>query len=194
MKHNLKPGDKINFFTVKKIVKIKKGSQSMGNGALLMCECGEEVGPIPVSRLYKRGKRPGVKSCKSCGYKRRGESQRLYTDGQAKHAVFSRYKVAAQRRNIEWNLDRDLFFEVALLPCYYCGKSNLSYAAKPKTSPWQEDFYYTGIDRIDSSKGYSKDNIQPCCRWCNMAKSNRKEKEFLDWIEVIHDRKEKGLL
>lgn len=194
MEHKLSPGDKVNYFTVKKIIKIKKDGKSMGNGAILICDCGEEVGPIPISRLYKRGNRDGVQSCKKCGYKRRGESQRLYNNGQAKHAVFSRYKVAADRRNISWDLSKDDFFRLISLPCVYCGESNLSFASNPKTSPWQKSFYYTGLDRINSEIGYEIKNVQPCCKWCNMGKSNRSESEFLDWIEKIYERKKKGLL
>lgn len=29
-----------------------------------------------------------------------------------------------------------------------------------------------GLDRIDSSKGYTRDNVAPCCNTCNMTKSN----------------------
>jgi hypothetical protein len=194
MKHNLKSGDTINFFTVEKIVKIEKNGKSMGNGVFLICECGEKIGPIAISRLYKRGKRPGVQSCKKCAYKITGESKRLYDDGQAKHAVFSRYKVGAKRRAISWNLSKEDFFHLISLSCVYCGESNLSFASNPKTSPWQKSFYYTGLDRIDSQLGYEINNVQPCCKWCNMGKSNRSEKEFLEWIDRIYERKQKNAI
>lgn len=40
----------------------------------------------------------------------------------------------------------------------------------------------TSIDRIDSNKTYTKDNIQLVCFWANQAKSNDDEKEFLKMI------------
>lgn len=44
--------------------------------------------------------------------------------------------------------------------------------------------YQTSIDRIDSNKTYTKDNIQLVCFWANQAKSNGDETEFLKFIEV----------
>lgn len=40
--------------------------------------------------------------------------------------------------------------------CYYCGGS------LPRQG--------TGLDRLDSSRGYELDNVVACCRSCNMAK------------------------
>ena len=41
------------------------------------------------------------------------------------------------------------------------------------------------IDRIDSSKEYSLDNIQLVCRMVNHMKSNRTDKELYDWCKAI---------
>lgn len=41
------------------------------------------------------------------------------------------------------------------------------------------------IDRIDSSKGYTKDNIQIVCRAINFAKSDRPNSEIKEFIEEI---------
>lgn len=183
MKQKLSIGDKINYFTVIDTnIKLKP----YGYGVLVKCNCGKIVGPIPEIRLFKRGIRDGIKSCKSCAYKIRGNKKRLYTDGQARHAVYSRYKVGAQRRNLEWNIDKKLFFEIIIRPCIYCGDEKISYASKPKNSPWQQDFYYTGIDRIDSNLGYINNNIEPCCKWCNIAKSNRSKKDFIEWFKKVN--------
>ena len=54
-------------------------------------------------------------------------------------------------------------------------------------SPWSEQFRYTGLDRINSELGYTVENIQPCCKWCNMAKSDRSEKDFIEWVALIID-------
>lgn len=39
--------------------------------------------------------------------------------------------------------------------CYYCG-----------------DTHRLGLDRIDNSKGHTKDNVVICCYDCNVARSN----------------------
>ena len=45
-------------------------------------------------------------------------------------------------------------------------------------------YYQTSIDRIDSNKTYTKDNIQLVCFWANIAKSDLGEKEFLEMIKT----------
>ena len=44
-----------------------------------------------------------------------------------------------------------------------------------------------GIDRIDSSKGYSLDNCVPCCPLCNRLKSDLDKNMFLEHISKIHN-------
>ena len=42
---------------------------------------------------------------------------------------------------------------------------------------------YNGIDRLDSSLGYTKDNIVTCCKICNYAKNKMKFEDFKMDIE-----------
>lgn len=48
-------------------------------------------------------------------------------------------------------------------------------------------YYQTSIDRIDSNKTYTKDNIQLVCFWANMAKSDLCEKEFIEMIKNVYN-------
>ena len=43
------------------------------------------------------------------------------------------------------------------------------------------------IDRIDSSKGYTPDNVQLISTWVNRAKNNLSEKEFFYLISSMHN-------
>lgn len=45
-----------------------------------------------------------------------------------------------------------------------------------------------GIDRIDSSKGYTEDNCRPCCTQCNTLKLDYTEQEFFDKVSLIHNK------
>jgi len=47
--------------------------------------------------------------------------------------------------------------------------------------------YYNGIDRIDNLKGYLKNNIVPCCKFCNTAKSSMSQTEFKEWINRVYE-------
>jgi 5-methylcytosine-specific restriction endonuclease McrA len=53
-------------------------------------------------------------------------------------------------------------------PCFYCGG---------KLPPAG-----TGIDRINSKKGYTFTNVRPCCKRCNVAKNDMTEGEFATLI------------
>ena len=46
----------------------------------------------------------------------------------------------------------------------------------------------TSIDRIDNSIGYTKDNVQPTCKMCNIMKYTFTEKDFLNKVRLIASR------
>ena len=65
----------------------------------------------------------------------------------------------------------------------YCGNI-------PKNTYSRSKYYkaaYNGIDRVDSTKGYTKDNVVSCCRSCNMAKAELTVTEFFKHIKQIYD-------
>lgn len=87
---------------------------------------------------------------------------------KGKYNTFCGY---AQRRNLIVGLDYDDFCSINSLPCFYCG------GKLPETG--------CGLDRIDSSLGYLSNNVRPCCRICNQAKSDLQENEFRDWALML---------
>jgi arginine decarboxylase-like protein len=42
-----------------------------------------------------------------------------------------------------------------------------------------------GIDRWDNSRGYFADNVVPCCKDCNRAKSTRTPRDFVEGCRAI---------
>jgi len=76
------------------------------------------------------------------------------------------YKKSAKHRNIEFELSDNEFMNMIQTSCYYCGNI--------------DNEGCLGIDRIDSSKCYNKDNCVPCCSTCNIMKLNYTKKSFLD--------------
>jgi hypothetical protein len=51
--------------------------------------------------------------------------------------------------------------------CYYCGGKLPSKGA--------------GLDRIVPQKGYTINNVRPCCKMCNVAKNSFSEQQFEEW-------------
>lgn len=49
----------------------------------------------------------------------------------------------------------------------------------------KDEIRVNGIDRIDSSKGYSIDNCVPCCTMCNRMKLDYKLSDFINHVHKI---------
>ena len=85
--------------------------------------------------------------------------------------LFRRYERDAHKRNKSFDIGIDYFNAIIQDNCAYCGCKPATihkcdqYAVKELT--------YNGIDRIDSTDGYTESNTIACCKACNSAKSNR---------------------
>lgn len=105
-------------------------------------------------------------------------------------AIFVEYKSNAQHRKHPFELTFEKFNELISQPCAYCGSTpeikNGGHLESRKRLD-QPDLYTNGIDRIDSTKGYTLDNCVPCCSKCNKMKNTYTKEEFLDHIKSIYN-------
>jgi len=145
---------------------------------LCKCDCGNEK--------IVRGDslRGGItKSCGCLIKEAPNNRMRLDYGIASMRRMINNYKSNAKRRGIEYKLTEEQFKEITQRDCYYCGaKPNNAYHQK-----WQNGTYvYNGIDRIDNTKGYTIDNVVPCCKDCNAAKGKLTLQEFKDLIKRIY--------
>jgi len=84
-------------------------------------------------------------------------------------------KSRAKQRNHVWAISKEMGWALISSPCAYCGQI-------------QENF--NGLDRVDSNKGYTMNNVVPCCTYCNRAKSDMSVKEFENHINKIYNYRE----
>lgn len=91
-------------------------------------------------------------------------------------------KANARNRKLEWSLKDEITLEFMKRDCVYCGSppANVSRTRGEK-------FSYTGLDRLDSSVGYTIDNVVPACFDCNNAKRQMDFATFLDWTRKVHN-------
>src|SRR5258708_3678515 len=82
------------------------------------------------------------------------------------------------------NLTKEQFNKLINQNCYWDNKKPSQIYRRPRED--QIVYYYNGIDRLDSSKGYTIDNCVPCCKNCNTAKLRMSKIEFLEWIKNIY--------
>ena len=99
--------------------------------------------------------------------------------------LYNSYKSRANAKNRLFELSKDQFRKITSLNCSYCGVPPLQAQKSGKAIYWKEFYYHNGIDRIDSDKGYTIKNSQPCCSICNKAKRDLDNTEFLEWISRL---------
>ena len=165
----------------------------MTNETKQCTKCGEEK-PRTLEYFYKNGNglRPDCKVCKNKEKqiwkkqnpdkvreqkkrwkkqnpdKVREEKRRWHRTPNGK---FSDIKKEAKRRNINFSLSFELYeSQLWGKPCHYC----------------ESDIEITGLDRKNSNKGYSSDNVVPCCHSCNTKKSTKPYEQFI--VEVKNER------
>ncbi|MBC7265733.1 MAG: hypothetical protein QMD76_03210 [Anaerosomatales bacterium] len=69
-----------------------------------------------------------------------------------------------------------------ILKCHYCGITEAQIPQVRMKSQIQRDVRVMGVDRLDSSKGYTADNLAPCCFVCNQIKGDRFSEEEMKQI------------
>lgn len=97
-----------------------------------------------------------------------------------KKALFRAYKKAAQARKHEFDLSIEQFCTLIDKNCHYC---NLPPEGKYKSG--NRFLVYSGIDRIESTKGYEITNCVPCCKICNYSKRILSLNEWMMWLKRI---------
>jgi hypothetical protein len=152
-------GLKFNSWTVLKRIEKENPKDWNGNKYLCRCDCGNEkelLGGSVVSGASK-----------TCGCWQIKDAKTT-----ALQSLFTHSKNQAKRRKIDFCLTKELFAKLTESNCAYCGdfpsqQFNVKYS---KILNEERIFLYSGIDRVESSKGYTKDNVVPCCRKCNVGK------------------------
>lgn len=142
---------------------------------LCKCICNNET-IVEASNLVKGA----IISC-GCSIKRKDRNyctwKRIYS--YLKHSKDKRSRI------VDFNLTLNEVQQLCSQSCHYC---NESYSLIKKDIYFNEngiEIKYNGLDRIDSNKGYTSDNVVPCCTRCNMAKNDMTMDEFKCWLNKI---------
>lgn len=114
-----------------------------------------------------------------------GTFQRKYPKGVgAIRRILRNYQSNAARKNQVFRISFSSFKKLIFQNCHYCD-SPPSNNFKEKS--YKTHFKYSGLDRLDSKKGYYLWNVVPCCFRCNCIKSNNlSEKEMLAVGRVLN--------
>jgi hypothetical protein len=155
------------------------------------CECGKII-IVPTNRL-NRG------TTRSCGCLRIEKSKENIKKGID---VCRKYtpRIASARRvwksyiyqDDQCNLTFKQWFNMSQENCSYCDVepyNTYNYFLKKKGASDKAkrdgDFSYNGLDRIDSTKFHTLDNVAPCCWVCNRAKNDLSTEKFYQYINNL---------
>lgn len=162
-------GEKFNYLTVLSFTGFTKHRHTLW---LCVCDCGK------IKIVTGNNLRSGC--TQSCGCMRKIQDRVLV----AKRAIYCQYLTNAKRRDIDFAIDFYDFCALISEPCYYCGRMDSNEYTIKHTG---DKFRYNGVDRLDSTLGYTKENVAPCCKICNKAKLQASREEFLFWIEKVYN-------
>lgn len=177
-------GQKFNKLTFVKYIGKSKNNRTLW---LCLCECGNQT-TVAAFRVVSG-------HTKSCGCFRSENSRKLGTIlGNSMRKLHPRISTARNVWGSYYNdgISFETFLELSQLPCHYCGRlpfrtTNRLGADRGELQKTQGYFTYNGLDRIDSSKNHSDDNVVPCCYPCNTAKNSMTREQFMEWIQLVYN-------
>jgi hypothetical protein len=136
------------------------------------CDCGSETKKIK-GYFLRSGK------TQSCGcYQKECASalNRLPCGEYSFNQLLASYKYGSKVRELSFDLSVERFGELTKQNCFYCGSEP---ARVFRTVNPTGDYICNGVDRLDSSKGYTYENCVPCCKTCNLMKLEMSVDEFI---------------
>ena len=140
---------------------------------LCLCDCGNSIEVLPANL------RNGKTRIQTCGCRLEFSDQEV-----ARHSFFTVYKGSAKKRHIPFEITESVFAYLTSQDCHYCGDAPshehfTRFAKSVKERKQKIPYICNGIDRKDSSIGYTLENCVPCCTPCNLIKRTAKYEEFI---------------
>jgi len=162
-------GKKFNKLTVEEFVGFHESGQALWK---CKCECGK----------YKicKGTSLNKKKIQSCGCLRKTRSYE-----EIPCHVFSNIIMHAKHRKIICEVSPKETWEIFLKQNRKCAISGVELKFGNKYKGIETT---ASLDRIDSSRGYTLDNVQWVHKRINSMKSDDKQDDFLNWIKIIYTK------
>jgi len=155
---------------------IKHKTKHHGAFWLCECQCEYKTQTIQHGRTLRQGSSKGCLECRNDKFRENKTIESAY------NAVLYKFKQSALKRSIPFELTLENVKHFITQDCFYCGTSPSNIDARLVKL---HNFYYSGIDRVDNTLGYSPENCVPCCKICNTAKSTLSQEEFFVWIKRV---------
>ena len=164
----------------------KKDGKKLMPACRVRCACGKEG--IRLRRRLRNGR------SQSCGCFKRG----IKVEDTHWRKLLASLKHNAKNRNLSCDFTLERLKAIAKLDCAYCCSPPRNRARIAVTTYdaqgvnigrlQGEPIEYSGIDRVDSGRGYERGNVVPCCIFCNRAKSDYPLNVFIEYAQRFGSR------
>ena len=136
-----------------------------------------------------------VASCGMCSISRINKSNNSHTKlpfGEANfRRIYQGYIGNAKTKGRAFEISMEEFRVLVAADCHYCGRPPVARQVKRKHVGLCKA---NGLDRTDSNKPYTLDNVVTCCSYCNTMKLDMTYSEFVEHIKRIHTHLQLGSL
>lgn len=158
------------------------------NGLRPCSTCGELL-PADSEHFYR--KKSGILSseCRNCFRQRSSRNQhaRHHAGGVDYHLsyIVRGVRQRARKNALECNIDAEFLKTLLEKQDGLCAISKI-----PRTFTKGQGHISTNasVDRVDSSKGYTRDNVQLVAHQVNTMKSNLSINELIEWCKLVIKR------
>jgi|TARA_R110000744_G_C19122477_1_gene536106 hypothetical protein len=177
----VKEGDQFNDWTITKQGQTNKTSEK---GILISyvevrCKCGF----VRTSRKYQivRGV---VTKCRACKRKEGFNNGHFAGYEELGGYYVGQLRDNAKRRNLPFETTAKELWKLLVAQDFKCALSGM-YIRTSRTIDYKTKMQTASVDRIDSTKGYVEGNIQWVHKVINQMKSNRTDKELIEFCKAV---------
>jgi len=132
--------------------------------------------------ILRHLKRLGVKIKKIYVEAKRSSGYKLINGSH-----FNSIKSSAQIRCLKFEVSKEQIYDLFLIQKCKCKISGVELTMPENNNDYITGNFTASLDRIDSNKGYTIDNIQWVHKKINIMKQNMTDQEFINWCKIISD-------
>lgn len=153
-----------------------------------ICTSCKQTKPLSEFCAHTRSKDRKEYYCKKCKWNKYGSiasskwktNRKLTLEGFIKHLI---YEVNKRKREV--TIDYDYILKLYYKQEGLCALSKIPMTYGNHTRTTKSDNFNISIDRIDSSKGYTTDNVQLVCASINSMKNDFIQGNFINVCKLI---------
>jgi len=163
----------------------KKWEEILNEGTMKCRQCKEEKSLNNYSPRKYENMQVYNKRCKKCEaeHKNKKHHERCINKGLV-YNLNELLRCSKQRSN---QYKRECTIDIPILKEVYEKQNGKCYYSKRVLSFEINNINKISIDRLDSNKGYIKENIVLCCKCINLMKLDWDKDVFLDWANAIYN-------